>query len=340
MGMPIRIDQFFRAQERSVLSWGGRALSPVAPIFAGALIGAGSALVAGQGFSYFALGIGAGVGTSFGWAIFRVIARPLNNHSFSDDDMAIEHLKDQLTVANKRISDLQDELVRNREEMERVVSDLEMNRSLIEDQASQSVELAEEMALQKMELEESKRRSDYVANHDLLTGLPNRRAFQEEMAARVEDAVRRNLSVGLLFIDLDKFKEVNDSLGHDAGDDLLRQVAEILTQALRGHDFVARLGGDEFAVLTEVSGRFTLNGAADLAERLRLQLQIPVATPKGTINVGATIGYALCPEHAGNAADLLHVADQVMYAGKRRGRNCVVAPSDLDDQSRPISQAV
>ncbi len=134
---------------------------------------------------------------------------------------------------------------------------------------------------------------------------------------------------GLLFVDLDKFKEVNDTLGHEAGDDLLKTVASKLSEALRERDFGARLGGDEFAAIVEIPNTLSRETVFKIAERLRLSLQIPIPSPKGEIAVGATIGVALYPHDAGGAAELLNAADQVMYAGKRRGRNRVVTADGL-----------
>jgi diguanylate cyclase (GGDEF)-like protein len=217
-------------------------------------------------------------------------------------------------------------------ETQRVLGDLEMNRAIIEEQASQSVGLAEDLAEQKLEIERSKQRSDYLANHDLLTGLPNRRAFQEELRQRVERASSDGQTIGLLFIDLDKFKEVNDTLGHDAGDDLLKTVSAILDAAMRDDDFAARLGGDEFAAIIEIPREHSRKVGFNVAERLRLALQIPIPSPKGEIGVGATIGVALHPHDATDAAELLHTADQVMYAGKRHGRNRVVMTEELSPE--------
>lgn len=213
---------------------------------------------------------------------------------------------------------------------QRFLSDLEMTRSVLEEQASQSVELAEELAEQKMELECSKQHSDYLAHHDLLTGLPNRRALQEELRIRVENAAAAGRFLALLFVDLDRFKELNDTLGHDAGDALLKKVAGVLDAAMRDDDFAARLGGDEFAVIIEAAGQLSHTTAFNVAERLRLALQFPVPSPKGDISIGATIGIALYPHDAGDAAGLLSAADQVMYAGKRCGRNRVVMTQGLN----------
>jgi diguanylate cyclase (GGDEF)-like protein len=244
-------------------------------------------------------------------------------------DRRVHDLETELAAERALNTAFKQQVEEREEETKRMLGDLEMNRSIIEQQASQSVDLAEELAEQKMEIDLSKQRSDYLANHDLLTGLPNRRAFQESLKIRVDQAAATGQTIGLLFIDLDKFKQVNDTLGHEAGDDLLKTVASKLSEAMRDRDFGARLGGDEFAAIVEIPNAQSRETVCKIAERLRLSLQIPIPSPKGEIAVGATIGVALYPLDADGAAELLNAADQVMYAGKRRGRNRVVTADGL-----------
>ncbi|WP_162917113.1 GGDEF domain-containing protein [Dongia deserti] len=208
------------------------------------------------------------------------------------------------------------------EELKRFLADLEMTHSALEGQASQSVELAEELA-------EQKQHSDYLASHDMLTGLPNRLAFQGELKRRVEYAASSGSTIALLFIDLDRFKDVNDTLGHEAGDRLLQQVAGTFGAAMRHDDFAARLGGDEFAVIVEIPPEEAREVAITVAERVRQELQLTVSAPGTDLAIGATIGIALCPQDATSANGLLHAADEVMYVGKRRGRNRVITTDEL-----------
>src|SRR5205085_7132449 len=128
----------------------------------------------------------------------------------------------------------------------------------------------------------------HSANHDALTDLPNRRAFQDRLRAAIELSTTSNTAAALLFIDLDRFKDVNDTLGHDAGDDLLRRVAAQLCTIARNDDFVARVGGDEFAFLLNADVNHIGERAALVAERISKQLRISVPSPNGTINVGCT----------------------------------------------------
>jgi diguanylate cyclase (GGDEF)-like protein len=219
-------------------------------------------------------------------------------------------------------------------EIRRYAEDLELTRSSIEQRAHEAVELAEELAIQKQELEESKRQSDYLANHDPLTGLFNRRAFRNHLQQTIEIAHSTRTQAAILFIDLDKFKAVNDTLGHDAGDQLLKKVAQILTETLRDTDLIARFGGDEFAIATRIPPHGGLERITGLAERIRQKLQIPMLAADGIIEICGTIGIATFPADAVDMDSLFIAADQAMYAGKKRGRNCVVMFKDLDDGAR------
>ncbi len=153
----------------------------------------------------------------------------------------------------------------------------------------------------------------HAANHDGLTGLPNR----TRLSARLNESADRNW--GLLLVDLDNFKVVNDTLGHEAGDVLLKVVGERLAASIRGGDFVARLGGDEFAVLLDEVE--TTDDLTAFAERLFERLSEPIVHRDRVIRVGASIGMALAPLHAREPIELLRFADMALYEAKRAGRN-------------------
>jgi diguanylate cyclase (GGDEF)-like protein len=158
------------------------------------------------------------------------------------------------------------------------------------------------------------RRLRHLALHDALTGLPNRTLFHE----RVERAInggRPGSSVAVLLVDLDRFKEVNDTLGHDHGDELLKVVADRLSGALRQGDTLARLGGDEFAVvLTDLSHR---GAAAETAGRLHDALRRPFELRGIAVELDASVGVALSPEHGADVTTLIQRADVAMYDAKR-----------------------
>ena len=132
----------------------------------------------------------------------------------------------------------------------------------------------EELGVQKRELELAKQHSDHSANHDSLTDLPNRRAFQHKLRTAIDLSKTSATAAALLFIDLDKFKEVNDTLGHEAGDKLLQAVSSQLRSILRSEDFVARIGGDEFAFLLFADRSQVRGRARGVARRILNKLQI------------------------------------------------------------------
>ena len=162
------------------------------------------------------------------------------------------------------------------------------------------------------------------ARHDALTGLLNRRALTEVLPLAQARADRAGSELGLLFIDLDGFKAVNDTLGHEAGDDLLRGIAALLRQCVRETDTVVRLAGDEFTVLLEG----LVNGMADarmIAEKLLVAIAQPITTSHGFACVNASIGIALyAPGSGKDPAQLMREADSLMYQAKRAGKGRVM----------------
>ena len=152
------------------------------------------------------------------------------------------------------------------------------------------------------------------ALHDVLTGLPNRELFRMRVARACEEGERTNRSAAVLLIDLDHFKEINDTLGHHVGDDLLRVVASRLVATLRPDDMVARLGGDEFAVLAP--NLLSSSDALGVAHRLLEALEAPFEVDAVRLDVQASIGVAHFPEHGSNMDLLLQRADIALYAAK------------------------
>ncbi|HEY4555669.1 MAG TPA: diguanylate cyclase, partial [Lysobacter sp.] len=162
----------------------------------------------------------------------------------------------------------------------------------------------------------------YRATHDELTGLPNRQLLQDRLDQAILNADRYGREAVLIFIDLDDFKLVNDSLGHSAGDTVLREVAQRLRELARGTDTVARFGGDEFViVLTEQAGE---HGPADVIARIVAALSAPIAVGDTHHTLTASIGWCRYPDGGHDAESLLMHGDLAMYQAKRQGRNRAV----------------
>jgi diguanylate cyclase (GGDEF)-like protein/PAS domain S-box-containing protein len=160
----------------------------------------------------------------------------------------------------------------------------------------------------------------HQAFHDPLTGLANRALFADRVEHAVARSRRHPESVAVLFLDLDEFKMVNDGLGHDAGDELLVAVSEVLQQALRSTDTAARLGGDEFAILLEDLP--SNDAASEVADRVLEALAQPLQIHGREVVIGASIGIAVADKRAADAREILRNADSAMYAAKRRGKGC------------------
>ncbi len=179
-------------------------------------------------------------------------------------------------------------------------------------------ELERQVADRTAELIASQQQLHHFAFFDVLTGLPNRRAFNERFHGIIADAAARGGSFALLLIDLDGFKQVNDSLGHDAGDELLVAAAGRMRGCLRAEDFAARLGGDEFAILLGHTEDPEM--VVQVCSRIVASLAEPVTTSRSTVRAGASVGAAMFPDHGTEAEDLLRHVDLALYEAKRAGR--------------------
>ena len=162
-------------------------------------------------------------------------------------------------------------------------------------------------------------RLTYLAQNDALTGLPNRALLLDRLGQALTRAARRQSAVGIMLFDLDRFKEVNDSLGHSAGDAVLREVAARVRRALRDSDTVARLGGDEFCVVLEDCERRDKVGIT--ASKLQRLFDEPIAAEGREVFTGASIGIATYPDDGNSIEDLIRHADTAMYDAKRDGGN-------------------
>lgn len=169
------------------------------------------------------------------------------------------------------------------------------------------------------QIKQSQQEVFHLAYHDTLTNLPNRLLLRERLDQAIKHAQRNDKSFTLMFVDLDNFKNINDSQGHPEGDRLLKNVADFLKQTLREKDTVARVGGDEFVLLFDDLGE--AEAAARLAQKILDTLDQPIALASGNVRVSASVGLCLFPQDGDNADDLLRNADAAMYRAKSQGRN-------------------
>lgn len=179
------------------------------------------------------------------------------------------------------------------------------------------------------ETKEHRRQLEHQAMHDALTGLPNRVLLNDRLDQALHAAKRSGEPVALLLLDLDNFKEINDTLGHHIGDMLLVELGQRLVKPLRGSDTVARLGGDEFAILLPLAGDEA--AAMEIASRVRKSVLRPFTVLEGLdLEVGVSVGIALSPDHAKESSKLLQCADIAMYNAKEGSSKIVIYDENSD----------
>jgi len=181
-------------------------------------------------------------------------------------------------------------------------------------------QMQHQINLQFAELQDSRQEFEHLARHDMLTGLPNRRLFQDRLDHALARARRSGRKLALLFIDLDRFKEINDQVGHDAGDAVLQAVAARLAASTRESDTVARLGGDEFVVLLDDPS--SQDQIATIAQKLLAALKPEIPFESYCLHAVASIGISQYPQDGQTATEILANADRAMYQAKAAGRNC------------------
>lgn len=182
-------------------------------------------------------------------------------------------------------------------------------------------------------IKESQRKMEQLAYYDVLTGLANRSYFRDQLRKAIAMSSRGYYHFALLYFDLDEFKRINDTLGHDAGDELLKEVARRLISRLREEDTIARLGGDEFAVI--LSGISDRRQASLIAGNLQQAFAMPVRLAGHDVSISASIGITIAPEDADEEELLLKHADLAMYEAKARGKNTFhFFSQDLNDAAK------
>lgn len=186
-----------------------------------------------------------------------------------------------------------------------------------------ALDLEERVEERTRELVHARELAIRQAERDELTGLANRACFHVQLARAIEDSQKNGRKFALLLIDLDKFKEINDTVGHDAGDAFLQHAAAHITRAVRGNDLVARLGGDEFAVICN-----SVDQSEDVervAKRIISEFEKPLHFRNRILTASCSIGYAIFPTDAGNATDLQRFTDIALYRSKTGGRSLFTA---------------
>lgn len=172
--------------------------------------------------------------------------------------------------------------------------------------------------------DEERKRYEYLAAHDSLTGLYNRMMFDELLMKAIKKSARYQTQVALLYIDLDKFKPINDDFGHRVGDIVLQELASRLAEVVRQTDTAARIGGDEFALIIEAD-KLEHQDLVFFIERVAAKLNEPILYSGERFNVGCSIGVACYPDDGVSAEQLVKAADDAMYAAKKADRNYVIA---------------
>lgn len=211
------------------------------------------------------------------------------------------------------------------DEIVQLVQDVNQLLDVVEDTLNEERE-------QRLLIKEMKQKYQHLAHHDMLTGLPNRSLFTDRLQQMLVQAKRGATQGALIYLDLDKFKPVNDTLGHNIGDLVLMAIAQRLQTAVRESDTVARIGGDEFVVLLPIIE--TKLDASTVAEKIRLALEQPFEINGKIIQIGCSVGIAVYPEHGEDEISLMKNADTAMYQAKQNGRNNVqMYRNDMDPYS-------
>ncbi|HEY9577013.1 MAG TPA: diguanylate cyclase, partial [Pseudobacillus sp.] len=233
---------------------------------------------------------------------------------------------DKLVVRKKMHSQLEFRIRTSRDEYKYMETKIS---SILKDGKVESFVLAMRDATER---KESEKMVYHLAYHDTLTDLPNRRLFMNQLRQEVERAKKSSSQFAVMFIDLDRFKFVNDSWGHEIGDFILTEAARLIKQSLRSTDLIARLGGDEFTVLLK-----NINNIEEvdrLAKRIQSNFQKPLTVVNQQYTLSCSIGIALFPLNGEKADELLNKADAALYAVKERGRNgYVLFQAEMEEKS-------
>jgi diguanylate cyclase (GGDEF)-like protein len=240
------------------------------------------------------------------WIIRREVAAPLARLSLAADSVAQGHLGVQLDASENH-------------ELGRLAGNFMHMAARVKERDEALTARAQELEHEVTERRLSELRMQQMATHDALTGLANRTLLSERLNQALAAADRSKHTIAVLFIDLDHFKQINDTLGHDVGDLVLCQIADKISQLLRRSDTLCRLGGDEFVLLLPAIGHST--DALLVAEKIIASLAVPVALSGASFTITPSIGISCFPEDGRDTETLLKNADIAMYRAKESGRN-------------------
>jgi diguanylate cyclase (GGDEF)-like protein len=254
--------------------------------------------------------------------------------------MAMKNFKSNLEkFFESMTSHLKDELNTLEKEYEKTNRRLEKVLKQSDSQQKQLITLHKKLQNAYVELDEYRMNLEEKVNekvkelleakHDPLTKLPNRGMFNELLPKTLKEAEEREENLALMFIDLDKFKQINDTMGHDAGDEILVQASERLKGVVSEKDIVARLGGDEFTIIfPDIKSREHVTSVASkIVEDMQKDFQLSA----GVGNIGASIGISFFPDDADSVTTLLKSSDIAMYYAKEKGRGRYQIYSEVDD---------
>jgi diguanylate cyclase (GGDEF)-like protein len=255
------------------------------------------------------------------WFFAMTVSRPLTTLSRICRSLADGEQSDSLKA---ELIGLEQQRQRHNELNDLTQSFVAMDRAISQkleqiNEINSSLEQA--ITLRTAELSVANQELSNLALRDTLTGLPNRKLLADRVPLALASARRDQAQLALLFIDLDEFKPVNDTFGHDVGDELLKDVAKRIEGCVRASDTVARFGGDEFIVLLPLIE--SVDDALSVAEKIRLAISTPFQLVGQSLHVSTSIGIATFPEHGTDEATLLKHADMAMYQAKTDGRNLV-----------------
>lgn len=250
------------------------------------------------------------------FTIFCGADSPCADHDFPCPVQAIDRTGESVTIVH---NPYHGNGVNNTFEIE--VSPLRDTDGVIYGSIEVARDITDRLRIEK-ELRESKSRLYRLAHHDSLTGLPNRLLFKDRLEQTMLKAKRTKGKVAVLFLDLDKFKDVNDTLGHDVGDELLIEVAGRLQALCRQSDTVARLGGDEFVFLLD--NIKDISGAETVARKISAAMDKAVLVNGHELWISTSIGIAVFPDDGGDIEEVIRKADTALYQAKKSGRNCFV----------------